>query len=291
MKARIKDYLSITKKEWNGMVVLVILIALVLAAPYVYQLIRKDNTINFKDFDKAVALLNKAGNKAGYVADNDKSDVNTRNARPVIFPFNPNKLTIIQWKQLGLSTEQAGVIKHYQDKGGRFYSKVDVKKMYAITAADYKRLEPYINIPESAYTNKKAKPGEIIELNSADPAKLTMLKGIGPSFAVQIIRYRDRLGGFHHKEQLKEVYWIDSLKYGEIKNQVSVNAGKIKKININSISFNQLRIFPYLSYKQVNAIIEYRKQHDNYASIADLKNIVLLDEGILRKIEPYLSFK
>jgi len=25
--------------------------------------------------------------------------------------------------------------------------------------------------------------------------------------------------------------------------------------------------------------------------MADLKNIVLLDEGILRKIEPYLSFK
>ena len=273
------------------MVVLIILIAMVLAAPYVYQLIRKDNTINFKDFDKAVAQLNRAGNKAGYIADDDKPETNRRRAESALFPFDPNKLTTNQWEQLGLSTQQAGIIKHYQDKGGRFYSKEDLKKMYAITAADYKRLAPYINIPESAYTNKKAKPGEIIELNTADSAKLTMLKGIGPSFAVQIIRYRGRLGGFYHKEQLKEVYGIDSLKYEEIKGQVSVNAGKIKKININTISFSQLRIFPYLSYKQANAVIEYRKQHDNYASIADLKNIVLLDEGILRKIEPYLSFK
>jgi competence ComEA-like helix-hairpin-helix protein len=291
MKARIKNYLSITKKEWNGMVVLIILIALVLAAPYVYQLIRKDNTINFKDFDKAVAQLNKAGNKAGYVADDDKPGSDKKNAEPVMFPFNPNNLTAAQWEQLGLSTQQVDVIKHYQDKGGRFYSKEDVKKMYVISDADYKRLEPYINISKSAYTNKKVKTGEIIELNTADSARLTMLKGIGPSFAVQIIRYRGRLGGFYHKEQLTEVYGIDSLKYEEIKEQVSVNISKIKKISINTISFSQLRIFPYLSYKQANAIIEYRKQHGNYASIADLKNIVLLDEGILRKIEPYLSFK
>jgi len=273
------------------MVVLVVLIALVLAAPYGYQLIRKDNTINFKDFDKAVAQLNKTGNKAGYRADNENPEPDKKISPPVMFPFNPNNLTPAEWKQLGLSTQQASVIKHYEDKGGRFYAKEDLKKIYGITDADYKRLEPYIQIPETVYASKKIRSNGIIELNTADSAKLTELKGIGPGFAVQIIRYRGRLGGFLYKEQLKEVYGIDSLKYGEIRNQVSVNAQKIKKIDLNTISFNQLRIFPYLSYKQVNAIIEYRKQHGNYTSMADLKNIVLLDEGILRKIEPYLSFK
>jgi hypothetical protein len=37
MKSRVKNYLSVTKKEWNGMVILLIVIALVLAAPYVYK--------------------------------------------------------------------------------------------------------------------------------------------------------------------------------------------------------------------------------------------------------------
>ncbi|MDB4921060.1 MAG: hypothetical protein JWQ54_3043 [Mucilaginibacter sp.] len=60
MKAPIKSYLSVTKKEWNGMVVVIILITLILAAPYVYQTFRKDNIINFNEFDKAVALLSKA---------------------------------------------------------------------------------------------------------------------------------------------------------------------------------------------------------------------------------------
>ena len=60
MKSHIKNYLSITKKEWNGMVILLIIIAIVLAAPYVFQLFRKDSAINLKDFDKDVVLLNSA---------------------------------------------------------------------------------------------------------------------------------------------------------------------------------------------------------------------------------------
>ncbi len=77
MRSQIKNYLSITKREWNGMVVLVVLIALVFSVPYVYQLCCKDTTINTKDFDAAVAMLDKAqksqpcdnsdpGNKASF---------------------------------------------------------------------------------------------------------------------------------------------------------------------------------------------------------------------------------
>jgi DNA uptake protein ComE-like DNA-binding protein len=287
MKAQLIKYLSITKKEWNGLVVLIVLIALVLAAPYVYQLFHKDSTINVKDFDKAVAQLSKIEDHGSNMDGSSGSD--EKILHPVMFPFDPNNLTIKQWQQLGLSERQANVIKHYEAKGGKFYSKEDVKKIYAITADDYRRLEAYIQIPE-AVTLKKAGPGEIIELNSADSAKMTELKGIGPSFAVRIIRYRNRLGGFYNKEQIKEVFGIDSAKYAEIEGHVSVNAAKVKRIAINTISFDQLRVFPYLSYKQVNAIIQYRQQHGDYASITDMKNIAILNEEILRKIEPYLNF-
>jgi competence protein ComEA len=288
MKTHIKNYLSISKKEWNGMVVLVVLIILVLAAPYVYKLFRKDSIINSKDFDQAVEQLSRIEDHQ-FSANKQGSD--EKIAKPVMFPFNPNNLSIAQWKQLGLSERQANVIKHFEAKGGKFYSKEDVKKIYALTADDYKRLEPYINIPEAAYTSKKAGPGVVIELNGADSAKLTEVRGIGPSFAVRIIRYRNRLGGFYHKEQLKEIYGVDTLKYAEIKDEVSVNSKYVRRININTISFDQLRIFPYLAYKQVNAIIQYRIQHGDYSSMADMKNVAILDDGILNKIEPYLTFK
>jgi DNA uptake protein ComE-like DNA-binding protein len=287
MKRRIKSYFTITKKEWNGLVVLVILIVAVLAAPYIFQLFRKDSVINFKDFDKAVAQLSMAEKNGAY----GDSANNMQLKHPAMFLFDPNSLSAGQWKQLGLSQRQAEVIIRYEAKGGRFYRKEDLKKIYTISAHDYNRLEPYIDIPGSAGVYKKIIPGESIELNSADSARLTELNGIGPSFAVRIIRYRDRLGGFYRKEQLKEIYDVDSLQYGAINAEVSVNPRLVKKIGINTISFDQLRLFPYLTYKQANAVIQYRVQHGNYKSIEDMKNIAILDERTLQKTAPYLSFK
>jgi len=290
MKSGLKNYLSITKKEWNGMVILLIILAIVLAAPYIYQQVHKDNVIDFKDFDKDVALLGhaKGGAVSGYTDYEKLSD--EKIAKPVLFVFDPNNLPAEQWKQLGLSERQISIIKHYEAKGGHFNRKEDVQKIYGITADDYKRIEPYINIPEG-YTSNKIAPGEVVELNSADSAKLTRIRGVGPAFAERIIAYRQRLGGFLNKEQLKEVYGIDTAKYSEIKNQVSVNSAHISKIRINDVDFEGLRKFPYLTNKQTNAVIQYRQQHGSYHSVADMKNIAILDDIILRKIEPYISFK
>ncbi|MDB4921061.1 helix-hairpin-helix domain-containing protein [Mucilaginibacter sp.] len=211
----------------------------------------------------------------------------------VLFTFDPNNLTDTGWRKLGLSDRQIKVIKNYEAKGGRFYTRADVKKIYSITDTDYQRLEPYINIPAIYHRTEKAAPGEIIEINSADSAKLTRIRGIGigPTFAMRIIRYRERVGGFYNKEQLKDVFGVDEAKYTEIEHGVSVNGKHITKINVNTATFDQLRRFPYLSFKQMNAILAYHTQHGDYESVADMKNIAILDDGILRKIEPYLIFK
>jgi competence ComEA-like helix-hairpin-helix protein len=289
MIPRIKHYLSISKKEWNGMVVMIILIALVLAVPYIYQANHKDNTINFKAFDKAANTTTE--NAVIDVADDAVSSRVTA-PKALLFHFNPNKLPVANWVKLGLTEHQAEIIKHYEDKGGRFYTKGDVQKMYSINAETYKRLEPYIDLPDgSAYHINKAKPGEVIEINSADSARLTMIRGVGTAFAHRIVHYRERVGGFYNKEQLKEVYGIDAEKYNQIKDGISVDGKHIIKININTAVFNDLKRFPYLSFKQMDAIIAYRDEHGNYKSIKDLENIAILNAQILRKIEPYLVFK
>lgn len=259
------------------MVVLLVIIFLVLAAPYIYQYFNKETPIDFKDFDKAVALLN-SGNSNNLSED--------KIANPVLFKFDPNNLPAEKWLQLGLSEKQINTIKNYEAKGGRFYKKQDVQKIYAITADDYKRLALYIDIPEGY----AAKANIIIELNSADSAKLTRINGIGPAFAQRILEYRKRLGGFLTKDQLKEVYGIDDEKYNQIRDQVNINPARITKLKINEIDFEGLRRFPYLTNKQTNAIIQYRTQHGNYKSIADMRSIVILNDDILRKIEPYIVF-
>ncbi|MNE64115.1 Helix-hairpin-helix motif protein [compost metagenome] len=116
-----------------------------------------------------------------------------------------------------------------------------------------------------------------------------MLKGIGPVFARRIIKYRDRLGGFYRKEQLKEVYGIDSLVYLSIERNISVDISKIKLTNINTASFNDLKRYPYLSNKQINTLLNYRKQHGLFSSVNDVKKDDIIDEDVLRRIIPYLS--
>ena len=204
------------------MIVLVVLISLVLAAPYAYQRFRKDTIINFSGFDAAVAQLSKA------------------------------------------------------------------QKTDSIAAT---KTPAYNNEPTKAYTSNKLKTGATIELNAADSAQLTTVRGIGASFAIRIIRYRNRIGGFYKKEQLKEVYELDSTKYEEIKDQLTVNPSAVIKVNINTISFASLRQSPYLSYKQASAIIEYRTQHGSYSSIDDVGNVAIITPDVLHKIEPYIKFK
>jgi competence protein ComEA len=145
--------------------------------------------------------------------------------------------------------------------------------------------------PKKTFISNKLKPGATIELNGADSVQLTRVHGVGGSFAMWIVRYRNRLGGFYNKEQLKEVYGIDTAKYDEIKDQLTIDRSKIIKMNINTISFASLRQCPYLGYKQASAIIEYRNQHGKYSSIDDIKNIAIITPDILSKIEPYISYQ
>ncbi|MFD2873818.1 ComEA family DNA-binding protein [Mucilaginibacter ximonensis] len=289
MKSGLKSYLSITKRQWNGIVVLLLLIVAVLAAPYFYRYLYKDSVVDFKDIEKDIALLKQANGGKDTGVDQTPSDIKITQTQ--LFVFNPNNLPAEQWKQLGFSDKQIGIIKNYEAKGGHFYRKADVRKIYGITADDYHRIENYISIPGEDLSSNKLAPGQTIELNSADSATLTKVHGIGPAFAQRIVEYRKRLGGFLHKEQLKEVYGIDENKYHDMQAQLTLNPGLITQIDVNHLDFEALRKFPYLTNKQTNAVIQYRTQHGNYRSINDMRNIVILDETILRKIEPYLSFK
>jgi len=288
MKARLKKYLAITKKEWNGLVVLIILIAFVLLAPNVYQLFCKDNTINIKKFHKELALLSRNANNRAVLRLNEQS-TNDRHFQGLT--LNPNDMSLSQWEQLGLNDVQVKNIVKYRKDVGLFYNIADLKRVPGISDSDYNKVEPYIYLPQNEFKIHKISIGEVVEINAADSAKLTTIRGIGPSFAIRIFRYKSLLGGFLNKEQLMDIQGIDSIKFNQIKAQIKVNPDLVHKIDINAISFNQLRLFPYLGYKLDNAIIEYRNQHGKYTSINDFKKIAIMNDVILRKIEPYLIFK
>ena len=303
LKNLLRSYLSFSRKELNGIFVLFVLILLVILSPRLYSFFFKDQKYDFErfkmeaeDFRAAAAKIEIPNRKINKAAAKSW-------ARPVYFNFDPNGLSESNWLKLGLSQKQIQVIRNYEFKGGKFFRKEDLKKIYSISEKQYSMLEPFIKIGNTdVLSDKKTVKTKykstgisehtlrpIIEINAADSLELERIRGIGPAFASRIIRFRKRIGGFYRKEQLLEIYGMDSLKYDQLKDQIQVNSGLITKLNINTFTFDEIRHHPYLNYKQMNAIIQYRTQHGSYKSIDDLRKIAILNEEIIRKIEPYFS--
>jgi DNA uptake protein ComE-like DNA-binding protein len=271
---------------------------------------------DFKKFEKQMDSLNAYMKMDSFNQQNSdaanfkerKEDVSEKKAER--FNFDPNDLSEADWQKLGLSEKQIRTIKNYESKGGKFRKKEDLKKMYCIKKELYISLEPYIQItaPTAFFENGQVKTIEnssgtqsvkkiasvvksditaTIELNSADSAMLTTIKGIGAFYAKTIIKYRNSLGGFHTKEQLLEVWKFDLEKYNNIEKYISVDASKVKKTNINTCASDQLK-GPYINWTVANAIVNYRKQHGSFKTIDDIQKTDLVDDETLRKIAPYL---
>lgn len=298
MKNWLINNFGFSKREYNGLLYLVIIIILVTLAPYLYQYYfsrSSAQSTNEKLALEKLVLVDRY-NKKKY--NNTRNEIeNASEKRPIhYFEFNPNTITEKEWQQFGLSYKQAISIVNYVKKGGKFYKPEDLKKIYTISPEKYEALLPYVSIPQIEQFDKKStfaytkQAPVIVEINAADTLELDKIKGVGPAFARRIVKYRERLGGFYNKEQLFEVFGVDTAKFNEIKDQIKIDMEGIVKLNINTVEFDDLKRHPYLTFKQMNTIIQYRKQHGPYKSIADLNKVLILKPETIQKIAPYLSF-
>lgn len=292
-------HFSMNRKELQGLSFLTVVVVFLWFLPDIYRIIKPirldpDFALREEEIHRFLANQSKATNSISITED--------ILYEPEYFPFNPNELTLDEGKRLGLSDYQTRMIHNYVAKGGRFYFKEDFAKIYAINEQDFKRLSPYINLEGRNNLESIAKPSIsepvftkpasqlLIELNATDSLELQELRGIGPVFASRIIRFRDLIGGFYASSQLLEVYGMDEERYGNMQANIYADSTKVKKININTVSYQELSRHPYISPKQANVIVQYRNQHGNYLEHSDLLNIEILNEDFLRKIAPYLSF-
>ncbi|RZL15376.1 MAG: hypothetical protein EOO89_13300 [Pedobacter sp.] len=322
MRKWLNNYFDFTKSEFNGLLVLIVLILLVTAAPYAYSLVIKDD-YNQQDYlvIKRLIFKNEAENASLEFSGSTykRKPSNLPHKKTKLFFFDPNVINKDDWMRLGLSEKQAGAILKYVEKGGQFRKVEDLKRMYTISPEKYLEISKYIRIQKTDNRPSKdvsvaitAVPGirnslpsnvaagnpikypkktaVMVELNSADSSGLDDIRGIGPAFALRILTYRERIGGYVNKEQLMEVFGLDSLKYVEIKDQIRVDAALVKKININTATADNFKNHPYLRFKQINAIIQYRKQHGNYSNIADLSKVVVIPAETIARLAPYLIY-
>lgn len=236
-----------------------------------------------------------------------------------LFKFDPNSLPIEQWTQLGLTEKQAGAIHRYEEHGGKFRTKGDLSKMRVVDPDLYAQWLPYIQLPDSMPRQqwkdfekrgrfpkdsggwrsgtkdhkKYADRGEDdkVELNSADSATLVGVRGIGPSFARSIIRYRDRLGGFVGLGQLGEVPILrdkaDAVE--RLREKLTVDPALVKKLPLNTCAVEDLGPHPYAGWKLAKALIAYRDHHGPFPEVAAISGCALVTDSIRRWLAPYLT--
>lgn len=140
------------------------------------------------------------------------------------------------------------------------------------------------------YQSFTTKTIPIVDINTADTTLLKELPGIGSSFAKRIVEYRGKLGGFIGKEQLLEVYGMDSTRYGNIEKYMIVDSiFTPDKLRINYDSFKVLNRHPYLEYEDVKKIVNYREQKGLITSWEQLSEII--GEKVRPELRKYVSFQ
>ncbi|MFZ1703268.1 MAG: helix-hairpin-helix domain-containing protein [Saprospiraceae bacterium] len=224
------------------------------------------------------------------------------------FMFNPNSLPKDSLKLLGFSDRVTNNLLKFRDKGGKFKSISDLKKIYGMDSTLLKNLEPFtsfdIEKPKqmqkensleeadkiSIYPTKPSKIGEIIlvEINSADSAQLVDLKGIGPYYAKKIIQSRKILGGYANIDQIVECNVLPDSVFNKIRLHVTVDTTRMEKININQASYHVLIKHPYFDKNLVTILLNYRENHGLFTSLSQLKRIKVLDNTRYTKIIKHL---
>ena len=314
-----KEYLSFTKKERWGIVLLIILITILLFVPFVYQYFKKTITYDHSAFEKEIAKLKIQEADSNYKTYNKNFDDNNYNnyyepseknyykkPKGELFYFDPNTASVADWVRLGVNEKTAETIQKYISKGGHFYKPEDIKKIWGLHKNDVERLLLFIKIentkpefvkndqrdfqinPPANNSYKKPSP-QMVDINAADTTAFISLPGIGSKLAQRIITFRDKLGGFYSVDQIKETYGLPDSTFIKIKPKLTLTSVEVKKININTASLDEMKPHPYLRYNLANAIIQYRIAHGNFASVNDLKKIMIITEEIFNKVLPYLT--
>ncbi len=313
MKNHIKDYFTFTRSERNGAIILLCLIFFIpliinISSPKNNQIVSNDSLLRIESeqFLNSTLLERQFPN----FSESERLE-NYKKKRKAIFnpfPFDPNSATEEDYQKMGFTQKQSATIIKYRQKGGVFRKKQDFGKLYVVDAEVYEIFEPFILIKpdltddrvrpinnltqaETSRFNEESSSKKIIEINAADSIELLKIRGVGPVFASRIIKYRNKLGGFVAKEQLREVYGIDSLRYPQISEQVRVDTNLIRKINLNEILLAELQIHPYMNYKTAKALIDKRVQSGGFKSINDVEKALLKKKELIEKIKPYVVFK
>ncbi len=293
----LKDYFEFTRSERNGALSLIVCISGIFLLPYFYPLFGQSDTSDFSVFK---SLIEELESEAIAAADIQETYTNTSNSyykkSASNYKSSPKKEYTPNNSKYKSSKEKSGKYskinsseKSTDNPTPPYQKKEYTKKEYP--KKEYSKKEyPKKEYPKKEYDTPYIKKNSTqkIAINKATPETLQQLKGIGPAYSQRIIKFRDALGGFATVDQVGEVFGLPDSTFQSIKPQLLISSQLLKKININTATVDELKLHPYLKWKQANAIVTYREQHGLYNTPNDINKILSLPKDLTDKLIPYL---
>ena len=297
-----KNFFYYNKSERQGLFLFLALFAIAFIFPKIYgHYYASPSELSWKALrlDSVPAWIN---------SDSIKGTIQVPTATH-FFPFDPNKATQEEFTQLGLSERTSKTILNFRSKGGRFYKKKDLLKIYGLDSTWYNQVASYIEIPNNfspSPTKPKSKPIPrpksfakaytrktiSININEANAEQWAKLYGIGPVLSSRIVKFRDKLGGFYQIAQVNETYGLPDSTFQKIRPQLLIHTPlALKPLAINQLEVKNLAAHPYIDWKKAHIIARYKEQHGPFADFAALQEIHGLEEEWLERLRPYLSFE
>lgn len=277
----LKKLLKISHHEARGFFSLLIVSIIALIFLFFPDIvIRQNRTVDpadVKQLDSLIAIL--------------ESD-ELASTQHTLFLFDPNKISADSLILLGFPKNVAEILINYRSKGGKFYLKKDVKKIYGITDQLMNDIYDFINLPDSTSIVLSNKTVQKFDLNTANADQLKKVNMIGDVLAGRIVKYRDLLGGFVNMDQLGEVYGLSEKAKKHLKSMTFIgDKFKPRLIKINRDQEDVIRRHPYISDLLAEDIIRFREINSAIESEKVLIHFKSIDNNKFEKLIPYLDFQ
>jgi len=287
----LKDYFTFSRRERSGIIILMAIMLILVIANIMMPLVIDNQEYNYSDYETELSNFENSVNSG-----ESKKENEYKVSR--LFMFNPNTVNESDLTELGLDKRVVRNIIKYRDRGGCFYRKEDLLKIYGIDTPAYKRLAPFIYLETGGLRNLSAEESnndstvnvhKPININRADVSLLTDSLGVDRTLSERIIKYRYLLGGFSDKDQFDEIYGITSGQSVYLAENVFIDTALIRKININNANEQVLSRHPYINDYYARAIVRYRKFSGEVIKINELLINNILPEKIYMRLRSYLS--
>jgi DNA uptake protein ComE-like DNA-binding protein len=129
-----------------------------------------------------------------------------------------------------------------------------------------------------------------IDLNSCDTNELVTVPQFGSKRAAKLVEYREKLGGFHSFTQLQEVYVLQNIDTSKLKTYLFINKRKIRKMNVNTATYQELVAHPYIDAYLTKLILKHREKNGPIRDLDELQRITHAYPELVEKLRPYVVF-